>query len=113
VRQLQRNIRTEKSGVFDAAGNLTVYIQIVPGPSWELRQVAVSTTVTANETECSTYIGFNNSGVFISQTLLGNSDTDSQPNVILRPGDAIAAVWSGGTVSATGKLTLIYDEIGV
>lgn len=102
----------EARGTFDASGNLTVGIQVPLGPSREVKQIAVSTNIaTGSETNCSTYIGTNASGVLISQTYTGNSDTDSQPNVLLRSGDSICAVWSGGVSGALGTLTIIYDEV--
>ncbi len=109
-RQLQKNIRTERQGVFSGVGALTLFVGPPVGPSWELRQIAISTT-SVLETTCVTYIGINSSGVLVSQSFTGNNDTDSRPNVTLRPGDNIAAVWAGGTPGATGKLTLIYDEV--
>ena len=107
---LSRNKRTEVQGTFDANGDLTVSVSVPLGPSWELRQVAIKTT-SVLESACSTYVGTNDSGVFVSQSFTGNADTDSEPNVTLRPGDSFCAVWSVGTTGALGTLTLIYDEV--
>ncbi len=111
MRNLQRNIRAESQGVFNATGNLIVSVPCPVGPSWEIKQIAVSTNITTVNPTCTTYIGTNASGVVISTSLTGNGDTDSQPNVTLRPGDSLAAVWGSGVVGAIGKLTFIYDEV--
>ena len=109
MRQLQRNLRAEKQGTFSAAGTLTIFFSVPLGPSWEVKQIAINAN-SALEPICSTYIGTNSAGVFISNSFTGNSDTDDQPNVTIRSGDSIAAVWASGTPGAIGKLTVIYDE---
>ena len=112
MRQLQRNKRAEvASSIADAAGKATAVIPVPPGPTWEIQQIGVTFTGTLIPV-CTTYVGTNEFGVFISQTLIGNSDTDSQPRTSLRSGESVAAVWTGATVGAQGRLTVIYDEVG-
>lgn len=111
MRQLQRNKRDERTGTFDASGNLTLIIGPVPiGPSWEIRQISIRTT-SVLQTLASTYIGVSNAGVFISNSFTGNADTDSAPNVTIKPGDSLCCVWSGGTPGSFATLTIIYDEV--
>lgn len=110
-RILQRNIRVEKQGIFLSTGLLTVSISVPLGPSWEIRQISVKTNITSVNTSCETRIGTSSAGVFISSTVTGNSDTDSEPNVTLRPGESICALWALGTVGSIGRLTVIYDEV--
>lgn len=110
-RQLQRNKRLEKQALFDSAGVCLAVVQVPLGPSWEVKQIAVKTTVTANQTTCRTFIGQSDAGVFISNTLIGNADTDSQPNVTVRSGDSLCARWTGGTSGRIGTMTVVYDEV--
>lgn len=108
---LQRNKRDERTGAFDGSGNLTLVIGPIPvGPSWEVKQISIRTT-SALQTLAATYIGVNSSGIFISNSFTGNADTDSQPNVTLKPGDSLCCVWQGGTPGAFATLTVIYDEV--
>lgn len=111
-RILQRNKRFEGQALFQADGTCTVIIQVPPGPSWEVKQIGVKTTVTTNLTSCTTFVGTNSAGIFISSTLLGNSDTDSQPQTTVRYGESLCAVWTGGTPGRIGRMTVIYDEVG-
>ncbi len=104
------NQRIEAQGVFAANGTLTVTVSVAPGYSWNVKQISVSAT-SALQSTCSTYVGLGASGVFISSTLLGNSDTDSEPNTTVRVGESLSAVWAGGTPGAIGRLTVIYDEV--
>ncbi len=108
---LAKNKRQELQGTFPASGVLTVSDTVPLGPSRDVKQIAISTTNTANETLCTTYIGTNSAGVLISQSFTGNNDTDSQPNVSLRSGDSLCAVWTGGAVGTIARLTYIYDEV--
>lgn len=112
VRMLQKNKRVEVQVTFPASGIITAVVQVPLGPSWEIKQIGVKTNVTANQTNCTTFIGQNNAGVFISNTLIGNADTDSMPNVTVRSGDALCAYWTGGTVGKIATMTVIYDEVG-
>lgn len=112
MRQLQRNKRAEQTVTVDASGNATAIISVASGPSWEVKQVGVTVTGTTLIPVATTYIGTNSAGVFISSSYTGDSDTDSVPNVTLRVGDSICAVWSGATPSTPrAKLTVIYDEV--
>lgn len=111
MRQLNRNKRREAYATFDASGNATAVIDVAPGPSWEIKQIGVSVTNSTTTPSCSTYVGRNNAGIFISSTLTGDSDTDSLPNVTLFTGESVCAVWSLGTVGSLGKMTIIYDEV--
>lgn len=111
-RQLQRNKRVEASALFDAAGNATAVVNVPIGPTWEIKQISISTTVTANQTRATSFVGTNSAGVIISSTLIGNGDTDSQPNTSVRSGESLCVVWSGGTVGRQAKMTVVYDEVG-
>lgn len=111
LRQLQRNKRVEVSVTFPASGIAIAVVNVPVGPSWEIKQITVATTVTANLTNCTTFVGTNNSGVQISNTLLGNGDTDSAPNTTVRYGESLCAYWTGGTTGATARMTVIYDEV--
>jgi len=111
MRPLQRNKRAETTVTVDATGAATAVIDVVPGPSWEVKQVSLSCTGSAIP-QAATYVGRNSAGVFISSTYLGNSDTDSLPNVTLRSGESICAIWSNGTSGSRAKLTVVYDEVG-
>lgn len=110
MRQLNRNIRTERTGFIPISGSLTLSVTVPPGPSWEIKQLAIKGN-SALEPTCSTFIGTNSAGVFISTSLTGNGDTDDQPNVTLRSGDSICAVWSSATGNAVMTFTIIYDEV--
>ncbi len=110
MRILNKNIRTEVSGNIAANGTLTLTLSVPPGPSREIKQIGI-TGNSALEPTCSTYVGTSSAGVFISNSFTGNGDTDDQPNITLRSGDALAAVWAGGTSGARMKLTVIYDEV--
>lgn len=112
ARILQKNKRIEVEVTFPASGIVTAVVNVPLGPSWEVKQIGVKTTVTANQTNCTTFVGQNNSGVFISNTLIGNADTDSMPNVTIRSGDALCAYWTGGTVGKSARMTVVYDEVG-
>lgn len=112
-RQLQRNKRIEAQAVFNAAGVALASVLVPLGPSWEIKQITISTNVTANLTSATSYVGTNNAGVKISSTLLGNFDTDSQPNTSVRSGEALAVEWVGvaGNSGKVARLTVIYDEV--
>lgn len=113
MRQLQTNKRIEVQVVFNAAGVALASASVPLGPTWQLKQITVSTTVTANLTTATSYIGTNNAGVKISSTLLGNFDTDSFPNVTVRSGEAVCVEWIGvaGNSGKLAKMTVIYDEV--
>lgn len=111
MRQLQRNRRAEAYATVNASGAATAIVAVPLGPSWEVRQISVTCGGTLIP-QATTYVGTNNAGVYISQTLIGNSDTDSAPNVTVRSGESLCAVWSGATVGAQAKITVIYDEVG-
>ena len=108
---MQRNKRTENTVTVDATGAATAVIDVVPGPSWEVKQVSVTCTGT-NIPQATTYVGRNSAGVYISSTYLGNSDTDSTPNITLRSGESICAIWSNASVDSRAKITVVYDEVG-
>jgi hypothetical protein len=108
---LQRNKRDERTASFPASGTLAITIGPIPmGPSWEIKQISIRSS-SVLETTAATYIGVDASGVFISRSFTGNADTDSAPNVTLRPGDSVSCVWEGGTPGAVATLTIIYDEV--
>lgn len=111
-RMLQKNKRAEPQAVFNAAGQCTAVASVPMGPSWEIKQITVEVIGSVPQTKCVTFIGTNNSGVRISQTLTGNFDTDSIPNTTIRAGESVCAFWTGGTVGAVGRMTVIYDEVG-
>lgn len=112
ARQLQRNKRAEAQAAFSAAGVALVTIGVPMGPSWELKQITISTTVAAATlTRATTFVGTNNAGVKISSTLLGNFDTDSQPQTTIRAGESLCCEWTQGTVGAIARLTAFYDEV--
>lgn len=109
---LQRNKRAEVQSVFLADGTCTVVLNVPPGPSWEVKQITIHCSFTTPITKCTTFIGTNNSGQRISNALFGNDDTDSIPNTTVRFGESLCAVWTGGTAGQTGRMTVIYDEVG-
>ena len=110
-RKLYTNKRLEAQALFDANGRAVAVVNVPPGPAWEVIQIAISTTVTANLTQAATYIGTNESGIFISNTLLGNKDTDSFPNVTVRYGESVCCVWAAGTAGRTARMTVVYNEV--
>ena len=110
MRQLQRNKRLEAYATATASG-ATAIVTIPLGPSREVKQIAVSVTGSTIIPACSTYVGTNSAGVFISSTLIGDSDTDDTPNITVRSGESLCAVWSGISVDAVCKMTVIYDEV--
>jgi len=107
---LARNIRKETQVTVPASGTVTALFTVPFGPSWEVKQIGIKCDSTT-ETICNTYIGTNSAGVFISKSFTGNDDTDSQPNITLRSGDSICAVWESGSLNAIARLTVIYDEV--
>lgn len=109
-RPLQRNKRQEVQVTIPASGTVTATFTVPIGPSWEIKQISITSTSTL-ETTAKSYIGTNSAGIFISQSFTGNDDTDSQPNVTLRSGDSLAVVWENGTPGAIARLTAIYDEV--
>lgn len=111
MRKLNRNIRTELRGNLNASGTLTLTFTVPLGPTWEVKQVSISGNSTL-EPQASSYIGIGSSGVFVSNSLTGNGDTDDTPNVLLRSGDSFSLVWTGGTSGALMKVAIIYDEVG-
>ena len=113
-RPLQRNKRAEPQAVFNASGVATAIAAVPMGPSWELNQITVEVvgaTVTSAQSKCTTFIGTNNSGIRISNTLTGNFDTDSIPNTTIRAGESVCAVWTGGVVGSVARMTVNYDEV--
>lgn len=106
-----RNQRTSAVGTLNAAGGLTLTVRNSAGLVWSVRQIGVQVAGSVLEPVCRTFIGENDQGVYVSQTFTGSDDTDSTPNVDLHVGDAISAVWEGGTPGAAATLTVIYDEL--
>lgn len=111
TRVLQRNKRVEVTVTFNASGTALAIIGVPLGPSWEVIQITVSTTITTTLSKCTTFVGTNNSGVKISSTLLGNFDTDSTPNTTVRSGESLCAEWTQGISGQTARLTVIYNEV--
>lgn len=111
ARILQKRKREERQAVFNATGNATAVVTVPLGPSWEVQQIGVKTGPMVNHPQCATYVGQNTAGVFISNTLIGDADTDSMPNVTVRAGDSICAVWALGTPGVVATMTVIYDEV--
>jgi hypothetical protein len=118
-RQLQRNIRREVQATFTAAGEATAIIgPVPPGPAWEIKQITIKARLTATgglptvQTKATTFVGTNNSGQQISNTLTGNDDTDSVPNATIRYGESLCCFWTGGATTMFGRMTIIYDEVG-
>lgn len=107
----RRNIRLEAQATVPANGNITVAINNMRGPDWELKQIAVSVSTGVLSPVCNTYIGTSSAGVFISNSLTGESDTDSQPNSTIKYGESVCAVWTGADVGSIARLTVIYDEV--
>jgi hypothetical protein len=111
VRQLQRNLRREVQVVADASGVASATINVTLGPSYEVHQITVYSDSTLIPI-ATTYVGTNDSGVQISQTLYGKGDTDSAPRTTLRSGESLTCVWTGCTVGANCRMTVIGDEVG-
>jgi len=93
VRVLQKNRRAEVYATADAGGAATCVVNIANGPSWEVKQITVTNTG-ALIPSAATYVGSSPSGVPISSTLIADSDTDSQPNITLRSGESLCAVFA-------------------
>ncbi len=110
MRQLQRNRRQEATVTALADGTATAIIPVNVGPSWEIKQISVNTN-SVLESSAATYVGTNSAGVLISTTLVGNGDTDSEPNTTVRSGESLCCVWSTVTVGARCKLTVVFDEV--
>lgn len=110
-RSLQLNKRIETTVTVDASGNATAVLDVVPGPSWEVKQISISVTGGNTIPRAATYVGRDANGVFISNSLIGNADTDSDPNITLRAGDSVCCVWNVATPGARAKLTVVYDEV--
>jgi hypothetical protein len=111
VRALQRNRRAEAYATVAANGTATAIIPVTVGPSWEIKQISVSVTGSTLETTAATYVGTNAAGVLISSTIVGNGDTDSEPNTTIRSGESLCCVWDTGTPGARCKLTVVFDEV--
>jgi hypothetical protein len=62
-------------------------------------QITVSLSQTVVAIQGKTYKNTVSPGNFISQTRTGYSDTDSQPNLSLYPGEGLLCVWGGLGVS--------------
>lgn len=119
ARPLQKNKRLEAQVAFNAAGQATVVMgPVPPGPAWEVKQVTIRVRVTSTgalptvQTNATTFIGTNNSGQQISNTLTGNDDTDSFPNATVRYGESLCCFWTGGATTLTARMTVVYDEVG-
>lgn len=112
MRALQRNKRVEAYATATASLTATAVIPVTVGPSWEVKQISVSATGSTTQSSASTYVGTNSSGVFISSTLIANSDTDSTPNVTLRSGESLCCIWTKVSSGSVCKLTIVYDEVG-
>lgn len=105
------NQRLESQATVPASGNITVIISnMTAGPNWNVKQISIAVSTATLSPSCNTYIGTNAAGVFISNSLTGEADTDSQPNVTIKYGESICAVWTGADVGAVARLTVIYDE---
>jgi hypothetical protein len=109
-RPLNKNRRQEVQGTIAASGAATVFFTVPFGPSWEIKQITITST-SVLETTAETFIGTNAAGIAISQSFTGNNDTDSQPNVTLRSGDSLCCVWANGTPGTIVRLTAIFDEV--
>lgn len=96
--------------ILDANGNGTAFIANMRGPQWDIVQIGIKISNAILIPTCTTYIGTNAAGVYISQTFTGDDDTDSFPNVTIKYGEAICAVWTGGDVGAQARMTVIYNE---
>ena len=112
MRALQRNRRAEAYAIANASGAATAVINIPIGPSWEVKQISISTGTSATLPSAATYVGTSSAGIFLSSTLVGNSDTDSFPNITVRSGESLCCVWSLVTVGVQCKMTVVYDEVG-
>lgn len=110
MRQLQRNRRVEVYATTSATGAATCVVNIPNGPSWEVKQISVNNGGTLIPS-AATYVGTGTNGVPISSTLIADSDTDSQPNITLRSGESLCAVFAGATVGSQCKMTVVYDEV--
>lgn len=108
---LQRNQRREAYATASASGAATAVLNVPNGPSWEVKQISVSVTGTTLIPTAASYIGTNSAGVFLSSTLIGDSDTDSFPNATVRTGESLCVVWAGCTVGALCKATVVFDEV--
>lgn len=108
---LQRNKRAELTVSIPGSGTATAVMSVPPGPSWELKQVSVECLNSTTIPIATTYVGVNANGVFVSSTLLGDGDTDSQPNTTLRTGESFCCVWVGASSGSVARLTIIYDEV--
>jgi len=106
-----RNRRLEATAVANAAGRAVAVIENMAGPSFDIQQISVSVLPFATSVpSCSTYIGRDEGGVFISSTLTGDSDTDSFPKVYVKYGESLCAVWSNAALNAVCKMTVVFDE---
>lgn len=73
--------------------------------TWHIASIAVTST----STDIPTVRFYRNStvpGNFVTGTFTGNLDVDSSPNLILRSGELLYAVWENGTAGATGTFRL-------
>ena len=88
------------SAILDSNGNGTSTVSV--GGAREIWTITFI-SVNAGSTKSPTVQFYRNApvpGNFISGTFSGNLDVDSSPNVVLRQGELIYAVWSNGDPGA-------------
>lgn len=96
------------SGVFNAAGKVTVSMgPAVYGSSWSIDRASVSST-SLLDSECSMYRGLESPNTLIDGTSSGNGDTNDVAGnpILVSYGQVVVFVWTGGTPGAIATAVL-------
>lgn len=98
--------------VADVRGKAIARVSNDRGPSWEIKQISIiAVTPTSVIPSASTFIGQDESGVFISTTGIGNADTDSFPQTVLRYGETLCCVWTTAQPGSVFRMVATYNEV--
>ncbi len=88
---------------FDAAGAGTSFIQPTGArESWRVSFITVNSSSVTLVPVVMFYRGSIAPSNFVAGSFSGTLDVDSLPNISLRSGERLIAVWTGGDVGATG-----------
>jgi hypothetical protein len=101
------------SVVLNASGTGT--LRFAPsGREWSIETISVKATTSVLEASCSVYIGAVSAVNLHSSTVTGSSGDTNQMEIpiILRDGNPIFVVWTGGDVGATATAVLTGSETG-
>lgn len=89
--------------IFDADGAGTSFVQPAGArEGWQITVITVNSSSVTLVPQVMFYRGSTTPGSFVAGTFSGTLDVDSLPNISLRSGERLIAVWTGGDVGATG-----------